>query len=273
VVIFSKNRPLQLHATLKTLFKYGKNVSDVSVITMGDQELYKQVQSEIEAEFRVRVKMIEQRNFYLDVTRLMNPYYSHLAFLVDDTVFYRPFDLVSCCQFLRKRSDVFGVSLRLGHNTSSCYMLKCSQSMHDLKHSDDSPFMTWNWNGSSGDFSYPMDLSSSVYRISDVQQLLSEVTPFTNPNTMEHYLHLDRKKLLDRCPRLASLPKSVAFSMPMNVTQEQFENRHAKECSYTIGELLRAFKKGQRMDTKFLDHVNPNAAHFEFRFALTEAKK
>lgn len=264
-LLFSKDRPLQLQGTLESLARFGKHVGHVKVIFKGCADEYRLVAQRMSTRHRMRVRMIEERVFYDDMLGQLNPFYSHVMFLVDDTIFYRPFDLRECCQALYDHADVLGVSLRLGDNTEWCYMSKSYQSFVDLTR-DQTRFQTWDWTQSTHDAGYPLELSSSVYRITQMDQLLKTCRRFTNPNSMEHYMALEADKYR-AAPRLASYHRSVAFSNPMNLTQTQYiGNRNSGDNLYTTSRLLRAFREHEEMDLSTVDELQPNAAHFEWAF-------
>lgn len=269
-MLFSKDRPLQLQATLESLAMFGKHIGHIKVIFKGCAEEYRRVAQRMAKRHRQRVQLIEERVFYDDMLGQLHPLYSHVLFLVDDTVFYRPFDLRRCCQVLQEKTDVLGVSLRLGHNTTTCYMSKSHQRFHEVK-KDGSRFRTWDWTKSDHDAGYPFDLSSSVYRIAQMDQLLKTCRRFTNPNSMEHYMSLEAEKYHAQ-PRLASYHESVAFSNPMNLTQTQYiGNRNNGDHLYTTSRLLRAFQEGQEMDLKDVDQLRPPSAHYEWAFPLRQS--
>lgn len=269
VLVFSKGRPLQLQATLETLALEVSNIGHVDVLTLDTSEEYAQVARFMRNKYKMAVRIVPQTNFYHNVLEMLNPAYSHVLFLVDDSLFFQKVNLRDCCMYLRTHQDVIGVSLRLGTNTTYCYMQKEKQIAEDVR-KDETHFLTCDWTKSTGDFNYPFDISSSLYRISDIDQLLKRIRFFMNPNSMEHYMDMDRERFAHK-PRLAYYPESRCFSNPMNLSQEQFKNnRHSRNGLYTIERLLHMYRAGKRMDVSPLSTIRPNSAHMEFEFSFRD---
>ena len=58
---------------------------------------------------------------------------NHVLFLVDDALFVRPFRLEVAAQALDSNADALGFSLRLGRNTSNCYVLGRAQALPEFE--------------------------------------------------------------------------------------------------------------------------------------------
>ncbi len=265
ITIFSKNRPLQLQACIESIYQHGANVGDINVIVKGDRVLYDNVAKEIERKYKKRPKMYYESNFYTDMHRQLDPYYSHWVPCVDDTIFFAPFDLHEGCQLLRKHSNLIGFSLRLGNNTKRCYMTKSGQSARGLR--TEHKYLIWDWTKSSGDFGYPLEVSSSIYRMSDAQKVLFKCERFCSPNDMELYMDRFKSNMTDK-HMLASYHHSVAVSLPMNLTQSMWANPNSKDEAYSTQELLNKYKQGFRMSP--VGAIKPTAAHMELKFQLTK---
>jgi len=263
VLVFSKDRPLQLHGCLTSLFHHLRHPPEqtvhVSVLTRGCSKEYVQVRKAFGT-----VTFVEEHDFHKDVRRLLsNPFYHFVSFVVDDTVFVRPFDLGEITRALHQYKKALGFSLRLGSNTTFCYMLQQHHRCHLLTESDteSDTVRRWDWTKSTGDFAYPVELSSSVYRWSDVHLLLSRISAFVNPSTLESALDAFIQRAQHPKVELLSFPTSVAFSIPMNLTQTSWQNRHSGLPAYSMRALLKRFQNGQRMDVKQLYGYIPESCH------------
>ena len=258
--------PLQLHGCLESLFAHISGLDDVLVYCKGCPREYAQVQQKFP-----RSTFHRERDFYLDVKRFVeNAYYSHIFFVVDDTVFVHPFDLCEAREFLRTHVDHLGVTLRLGSNTNFCYTLNKRQTRANVEKLG--PYESWNWtSGSTCDFAYPLEVSSTLYRLSDIRFVTARVGHFRNPNVYELKLdlfrrnHADRKRIQDK-PKLASPTQSVCFSIPMNLTQDEWENRHSRRPTYSVQALLDKYRAGWRMNTAKLHGFRSRSAHQEVPF-------
>lgn len=267
-LIFTKNRPLQLQACLQTLFDNATGLDDVIVYFRGCPAEYAQLQKEFP-----KSSFHRERNFFLDVKRFVdNAYYSHVFFVVDDTVFVRPFDVRNAREFLRDHVDHLGVTFRLGTNTTFCYTLNKRQSRGAVTLVDG--YQSWNWaREATCDFAYPLEVSSTLYRLSDIRFVTARIGPFRNPNVYELKLDNFRKHDADRGrvtnkPKMACLPQSVCFSVPMNLTQDEWKNRHSQRPTYSVQALLEKFRSGWRMDVSALQGFVPRAAHQEVAFGF-----
>lgn len=265
-LIFTKNRPLQLHACLKSLYANATGLDDVLVYCRGCPREYAEIQKEFP-----KSSFHRERNFYLDVKRFVdNAYYSHIFFVVDDTVFVRKFDVSQARAFLREHVDHLGVTFRLGSNTTFCYTLNQRQTRRNVKQVGG--YESWNWaREATCDFAYPLEVSSTLYRLSDIRFVTARIGAFRNPNVYELKLdqfrqhNPDRKRITDK-PKMACLKESVCFSIPMNLTQDEWKNRHSQRPTYSVQALLDKFRDGWRMDVDGLQNFVPRAAHQEVAF-------
>ena len=82
--------------------------------------------------------------------------------------------------------DALGFSLRHGTNTSYCYPLRVDQELLTFS-SIEHDFLLFDWTVAEHDFAYPLEVSSSVYRVKDITAVLQD--SFVNPNTLEAYLN------------------------------------------------------------------------------------
>src|SRR5664280_2739255 len=182
-VVFSKDRPLQLEATLASLLLRCEDPERVEVNVLYttsstyQEGLYRQLALEYTG-----VTFRRERHFRADVLALVAGA-RFVAFVVDDALFVRDFSLGTVMDELGANDSAIGFSLRLGTNTTYCYPLDAQQELPEFT-TTRSGVLAYRWPGASHDFGYPFDLSSSVYRMADIEPLLRRI-PFTNPTLME----------------------------------------------------------------------------------------
>ena len=90
----------------------------------------------------------------------------------------------------------------------------------------------YDWRTAEYDFGYPLEVSSSVYRISDLLPILNRF-PFSNPNTLEVILDSNKEFYMKMAPSLLCYDYSVTFCNPANVVQTMWKNksrRHPGPC-------------------------------------------
>ncbi|KEF41460.1 MAG: hypothetical protein ER33_11385 [Cyanobium sp. CACIAM 14] len=289
-LIFSKDRPLQLHATLASFALHCAEAAGTPVVVLyhASSEAFSRAYGQLREDFfgRLQITWVEERSFrrdllaslqesptasrwrrVLDRLRLRSrPLRSeHLLFLVDDNIFVRPFSLRLIVEMLDQQPSAVGFSLRVGRNTTTCYSMRCAQPLPDFQ-----PVvggLRFRWVGETGDFGYPIEVSSSVYRLADLIGLLRTL-PYTNPNRLEQVLSSSSSLFALSKPDLLCFEQSVAFCAPINKVQTVFDNRAGELTAYSAEELNCRFLDGMRVNVAALDGFVPMAAHQEISLPL-----
>ena len=292
-LIFSKDRPLQLQATLASFALHCREAAQtpVTVLYRASSGAFTQGYAQLREEFqgRLLIDWVEERSFrrdllaslrepppssrwrrLLDRLRLRSwlPRCDQLLFLVDDSIFVRPFSLRSIVEALEQQPSAIGFSLRVGRNTTRCYSMNCAQPLPDFQ--PVAPGLRFRWVGQTGDFGYPIEVSSSVYRVADLIGLLRTL-PYTNPNGLEQVLSSSSSLFALSKPDLLCFERSVAFCAPINKVQTILDNRAGASEDYSSDALLERFLAGQRVDVAALKDFVPRAAHVEIELPLQSA--
>jgi glycosyltransferase involved in cell wall biosynthesis len=264
-LIFSKDRALQLDATLRSLLRRARDAGTVDL-----KVLYRATSSDHLRQYEMLrfdyrgVAFVREAVFRSQVPQLVTGY-EKVLFLVDDNLFVRDFTFASAAAALDANPDTIGVSLRLGRNTTYCYSLDRPQSLPNF--ADEGELLRFRWVGAEHDFGYPLEVSSSLYRVGDILPLLQE-SWFINPNTLEHRLAERAVKQADRFPNLLCFPTSVTFCVPLNRVQAAYSNRCAADPGLRAEDLRLCFDDGWRMDVDQLNGFVPQACHQEIRIPL-----
>jgi hypothetical protein len=185
-LIFSKDRAMQLDATVKSFFDHcrdSRNI-DMKVIYAASNSAIKEQYQEL-ANIYSEVEFISETNFKQQVL-LSIASYDYVLFLVDDNFFVRDFSIENIINSLNSNADALGFSLRLGTNTNYCYPLRTNQQIPIFFNVIDS-YLKYNWTTAQYDFGYPLEVSSSVYRVKELNEVLQNT--FTNPNMLEANLN------------------------------------------------------------------------------------
>jgi hypothetical protein len=292
-LIFSKDRPLQLQATLASFALHCQEAAQtpITVLHRASSEAFAQGYAQLRQEFqgRLLIDWVEERSFRHDLLaclrepppssrwrrsldrlrlRSWRPSCEQLLFLVDDNIFVRPFSLRSIVEALEQQPSAIGFSLRVGHNTTRCYSMNCDQPLPDFQ--PVASGLRFRWVGQTGDFGYPLEVSSSVYRLADLIGLLRTL-PYTNPNRLEQVLSSSSSLFALSKPDLLCFEQSVAFCAPINKVQTILDNRAGESDSYSSEALLGRFLEGQRVDVEALRDFVPRAAHVEIDLPLQSA--
>ena len=299
-IIFSKDRALQLDATLSSFFKHCKNANDVELVVLYKvtDEIHARQYTELKITYS-NVQFVEQHDFRQDVVKILDPYIENslqdwiyktllrlpprfvagianwtlprleekfILFLVDDNLFVRDFDIREIIDDLQKNLDAIGFSLRLGSNTTFCYVLDCPQPLPEFVFAKKG-ILKYAWTDAILDFGYPFDISSSIYRLGDFLPILMSVR-FDNPNLLEGNMAFQKAKFAKALPAMLCYETSVTFCNPINRVQDISENRAGVEYFYSSYQLAELFDKGYRINTEAYNNFVPNSCHQEIELTF-----
>ena len=263
-VIFSYNRAFQLDATLRSFIFHCKDFRQIYVkIIYKAEGIHKEQYESLVKEYRKfsNIQFVTEGNFKADVISLTTPF-DHVLFLVDDNIFVESFNIADCINILNTENSAIGVSLRLGLNTNYCYSLNCDQKIPEYQNLNNL-FLKFRWIHSEADFAYPLELSSSVYRVNDLLEILSQIQ-FENPNTFEAKLDASKQILAEKYPDLISYEYSRTFCAPINKVQTvAAANRAGSNSEYSAEDLAKKYHGGLRFDIAVFIGFKPNGCHEE----------
>jgi hypothetical protein len=159
VIVFSKDRPLQLQAYLESLFYYSSIKEDAIYV------LYQPTQS-ISYQELIRknpnIHWVEETNFTADLITIINEAKDFILWGCDDVFFKSFFDLNICIKALSQDPKIFGFALRLGENIQP--------NVEMISRGD---YLLCDWTKApQGYWSYPWEVSASIYRKSDVMEFI-----------------------------------------------------------------------------------------------------
>ncbi|MDR3590930.1 MAG: methyltransferase domain-containing protein [Negativicutes bacterium] len=259
VLVFSKDRAMQLDALLSSLLLHCREPQclRVQVLFACSADRHRAQYRELASQYP-QVSFLAETDFQAQVQEVLHQT-EKILFLVDDSIFVRPFSARQLRELLDNQTQAAGVSLRLGRNTTYCYPLERFQPLPRFEDLGDG-FLRYAWQQAEGDFGYPMEVSSSCYRAEDVLRVLGG-SGFSNPNELEGAmaarvrLYLAHKQFL-LCPE-----QSVAFSCPVNAVQTCCSNRHEPRQDFTAEFLADLFAHGRRVATEAYRDLVPNACH------------
>ena len=263
-IVFSKDRPLQLDATLRSLAMHCPVSPSLLVVV-----LYTTSDSRYEAAYRVLaaqhrgVVFRREADFKSDLMEVATPA-KYILFAVDDTIFTGPLTLQTVIGWLDADPDLIGFSFRLGRNTAYCYTIDRPQAMPGYERLGDAA-IRYRWGGGECDFGYPIEVSSSVYRGSDILPLLGTLE-YQNPNTLEGALAAVAWDLEATRPTLGCFERSVALSLPVNRVQEVWPNRAGTDSGLAGSALLERFERGERLCVASYRSFVSEACHMELGF-------
>jgi len=266
-IIFSRNRALQLHLCLTTLLNHCEDIIEVSNVTVlyRNDPIHEPSYDILMSEFP-QISFRKEENFKKDLLNLLSnesniswdknekstPTYA--MFVTDDTIFTGDFSMKQVISTLIENNDCIGFSLRLGNNTNYCFSLDNFQEIPKTQELNNN-ILKYNWTNSQYDFGYSLELSSSVYPLENIIEILINCD-YSSPNTLESVLS---SCCLEYKPELLMFKNSLAFSAPLNLVQVTHKNRNAGHDPDTF---RRLYEKGIRFDDKQFDKIVTNSAHW-----------
>jgi len=307
-ILFSKDRAMQVDATLQSFFVHCQNpenaVINILYACSNEQHEHQYLQLSETWGKSQQVKFTRERNFRKDFLNLLNPFHrisfqnlsfkllmmkdlritrrlrrliavphtnALVLFLVDDTIFTSEFSLTEISSALTTNPDTLGFSLRLGKNITHSYMLRRDE-VQPIFNAVGNNILKFRWIDADMDFNYPIEVSSSAYRLVDIISSLISV-PFDDPNFLEGGMNVNKAKFLSTHPNLLCYTLSVAFCNPINVVQTVSpENRRGEEVHYSSTELASLFDQGKRINIDPFHHFIPNSCHMELKLEFNKFK-
>lgn len=298
VTIFSCDRAMQLDATLRSFLLHCCESEQilVNVIYKASTVIHEQQYARLAAEYGAHdsICFVRQRHFRRDVLDILMPsladgktkylfrlvaklsrwfastiahsFYaldqkSCVLLLVDDNIFVRGFDLHKAGDALIAHPDALGVSLRLGINTTYCYPVDRRQALPTFTSLTDG-MLKFNWTNAQWDFGYPLEVSSSLYRLGELFPFLSGLS-FNNPNSLEGRMAARARLFKKSKPFLLCYENSVTFCDPINKVQTVTANRAGSVVEYSSDHLAQLFESGYRIKVEAYTGFVPNACHQE----------
>lgn len=284
VLVFSRDRAMQLHATLESFMLQVPDAATAEIVVLHREtsSRHRSQYRELESKLDMRVRFLEETAFQQQVINLLGDptdhhtdlspgvdvqgKEDHCLFLVDDCVFVRSFRLSEAQEALDSSPRSLGFSLRLGRNTTFCYSLNRTQALPTFGELGDA-MRKFRWIGAEGDFGYPLEVSSSIYRLKMLRDLLGHLR-FENPSSLESQMALHARNLGVRFPDLICFERSVAFCVPLNRVQDVYQNRASTSERYSVETLADQFDLGKRIDIQALSGFTPRACHQEIDLQL-----
>lgn len=237
-LVFSRNRPLQLHCLLASI-KRLTNLSDVSVLHRYDHK-YKPGLEKLKA-LHADIRFMDETDFAGQVRHYLKRGPEFCLFFVDDIVVKDRIDLNLPCQALRAHPELLTFSLRLGTHLTSCYMARSRQSVPDGRVS--AGMFVWDWRGAEHDWGYPFSVDGHVFRRKELETWTSDLR-FANPNQFEAQMQTipTRFAVPTNC---ACYLVSKVLNMPLNMVQNEFNNRCEQG---SVDELYETWMSGKALD-------------------------
>ncbi len=260
LIVYSKDRPLQLYAFLESCYAHVTGAYEVVVIYATSNSSYGRAYDVLKAHFPQAIFHHQRTAADLKALTLASVYQragDYVAFAVDDIIIKDAIDLDAALMLL-ELTGAHGFYLRLGKNITHCYsvlprgaytgtppLLKITPTVY-----------AWQFMAGRGEWRQICTLDMTLYRKRDIRGALESLRYHT-PNELEAtWEQFSNFSLIGLCPVTSQI-----VNIPLNLVQTYSKNRNM--ALYTPVELLSKFNAGLKMDIRPLFKINNSAPHME----------
>ena len=213
IIVFSKGRPMQLHAYLESLLKFSDAQEEQITILYCETEgiRYDKVMNAFP-----KISWVIEKKFENNLKEAVSGAGEYIMFGCDDVVFTHAFSLQKAQEYLQKHEQVFGFSMRLGANITP----------QPANLSTDDEIFEWGWKCTEQHYNYPWELDCTLYRKADIVKLIEEEeNPIKNPNFFEAMVTPEqREKRIPRTHMACNKKQGCAIVITVNRVQDTHQN-------------------------------------------------
>lgn len=260
IVIFSKDRPSQLEACIRSLKAHYKEYehANKTVVFCASNEGFKKGY-ELTRNIHPEFNFVTQTRFKLDVLNAIKDDYAYTMFLVDDIFFKANFSLTDdVFTMLKNNEHMLAVSLRLHPKASYCYALDKNMTLPKfIRHVKDK-FLVWQYLGADGDWGYGYSVDGNIYNTKYIKFMIDRLE-FTNPNSMEAVMNNPYHNIKPIYMCCYDGPSKL-FNNPANRVQDQFKNR--VENSFSAEDFNEKYLAGYKISLKNITGIDNFSVHY-----------
>ena len=264
VVIFSKDRPLQLEALIKSLSYFCDSSPPVDIIYNSSDEKFEDAYKKLFYEKNDLIRSVHSDKDGFKATLLKTLKSSSerkIFFLVDDIIFKKHFKIEDFLKFGRE----FVPSLRMGLHLKRSYTQNRDQAKPHLTKGDPD-FYTWKFKEGKLDWGYPLSVDGHIFYRDEII-LMTEALDFKAPNSYEAKLQKFNKFFKKRygvCHKV-----SVTLNIPCNKVQVENENIFG---SHHQDDLLKVFSE-KMIDIEAYENFENESCHQEVSLRLIDREQ
>lgn len=253
--IFSKDRPLQLEALLRSMQHHCRGELERYLIWRASNEAFRSAYEEVFSGFsHDNIHFIEESDFQKDTIAVLerSPCSSYM-FLVDDLMFVREFRT----EWLRGLK-LFRVvpSVRLDERVTYSQPHGCDSPPPRLRSTKHPPWRSFSWTESTEGWAMPLALDGNVFDRRELLTLLKGIQ-FRNPNSLEGAMGPYRFWFKYR--KGYCLPQRCIQNFALN--RVQTENSTFPCGEFSADALLEKWEQGFRLDIEAMAQMKSNSTH------------
>lgn len=266
VLVFSKNRPMQLMALLESMFANSNIDPRNCHVLYKCSDEYFVPYMEVASSYP-EINWIAEWNFNDQVRNFVFNANKFICFLTDDDVFKKQVDVRYCIDAMTNSvysQNSIAFSLRLGKHLTRCFSTNSSQRLPESFQRFGNGVLAWRYKGTDWDWNYPLSVDGHIFQRDMFMEILNSIpNSWNSPNTFEGLLshtHPFLKKEWMFC-----FEESIVFNIPHNKVQKEVDNLHS---GGSEKDLLDLWIEGKKIDVRtFQGYIN-SAAHEQVDFSF-----
>ena len=256
IIIFSKDRAMQLHVLLSSYYEKVINPVKIYILYTYSSARHEKSYLDIQNIFDSKnIEFILETNFRRQLIKLLNNLGTKkMFFLVDDNIFIKNIDLKDFAKYNTKRSIP---TLIKGIDATYCQTHDKYQDIPNFLNTilQDKDKKCWIWSEAKGspDWSYPLGVVGNLFSTKEIT-FLTKNTYFKAPNSYEGNMQFFNKyfsKKLGICYN-----ETIVASIPINLVNTEVNNKTTN--AYSPDYLLNMWEQGYQIDYKKLYNIPLN---------------
>ena len=301
-IVVTKNRPLQLHAYLESLYRYLPS-DIIRTYVIYKAELFGQEYEQLFRKFADCI-IIREKDFHSDLLRVLDQVETkYILFGIDDVVFFDSVDIdVIDKTFTEHSEDIFGFALRFGLE----FLKAAGDVITDLSVAGQAVHrLSWK-DGQTPNSRYPFELCATIYTTALVKKIINGTMNsnplakklfyprsvlmkalgkvvstrstlksfgyFFSPNTLESWNCRWCQKHSDQLPSFLYFQKLCASAIQVNKVNTSTRGDLDSNAEHTVEVLNEKYKAGFRLDIDFVSQNKPTGTHCDGKcFRLVSA--
>jgi len=269
LVVFSKDRPLQLHGMLTSVLRHWRGAVVVNVLARAEPP-YADAYAEVEQEFAGSARFFREEDFATGVEALLSGEAPYSCFGCDDVVYTLPVDVTEVDAAFRAHPDLLGHSLRLGKNTEADMfgrplpqpaLLPTGVPRFDEYGGEVvGAGLLWDAADGAGDWGYPWEVLGTVYPTDYVRATVAALVrdgQVQNPSTLEDAGWRRWREHAGERHLMRSYARSRLVVPTVNLVQSVFGNGIVGPAGMDPAFLLDCWNRGLRLDAERYRGMTP----------------
>ena len=264
IIVFSKDRPMQLELFIRSFNRYVKSFNEyiINILYTYSNDEFKKGYNKLINMGYTNVNFVKEINFKSDLIGLVDGPTDYIIFFVDDLVFKNDFDFYDDqMDIFKSDNEILCRSLRVHPNLTYCYPmeLKITKRPNFLKNN------IFYWKNEQGCYGYPMSIDGHIFRTKEVLSFITKLN-YKNPNSFEGIMSINPLNL----PKMICYDKSIIVNNPCNLVQTNNYNVHG---DVEVNELNNKFLGGYIISLDNFDGIENISCHQEIEINFLNNKE